>query len=91
MTNDATRAATRRHLNRAKNLFGSWRKLAQAFNAANSTDITSQAMNQWYVNGEITIDRAIQVERTTNGFVLRHELRPDLYAGYIQEVECANG
>jgi len=38
-----------------------------------------QAIYQWKV---VPAKRLIEIEQATNGRVLRHELRPDLYEGY---------
>ena len=85
------RAATRRHINRAKGLYSCWRAFAQAINEFHGEDLTVQAVHRWYLTGDITVDRAIQVEEVTKGFVTRAELRPDLYEGYVRRDECANG
>lgn len=41
--------------------------------------VTYQAIQQWEKAGRVPAERAIQIERATDGEVTRHELRPDLY------------
>lgn len=41
--------------------------------------VTYQAIQQWEKTGRVPAERAIELERATDGEVTRHELRPDLY------------
>ena len=42
--------------------------------------ITGQAVSQWR---RVPVDRAIAIERATNGAVTREELRPDIFCPLI--------
>jgi len=42
--------------------------------------ITPQGLLRWTING-VPAERAVQIERVTQGVVLRQNLRPDLYDG----------
>lgn len=41
--------------------------------------VSYQAVQQWERAGRVPAERALEVERATNGEVTRQQLRPDLY------------
>lgn len=64
----------RSHIERAVEVHGSQVKLAQAVGC-------SQQYISWLLSDakQISIEKAVQFERATNGVVSRHDLRPDFF------------
>ncbi len=60
-------------LQRAITIFGSQSALARELK------IKPQAVQQWVHRRRVPVERAIQIERATNGRVTRYELRPDIF------------
>lgn len=71
-----------RPVRRAIELLGGVRK------AAKTLGVSPTAIYKWLDNG-VTAERAIEIERATNGEVKREELRPDLYRTDACEVANA--
>ena len=46
---------------------------------AKSLCISQPAVHRWRARGKLPADRAIHLERATNGQVTRYELRPDVF------------
>ena len=49
---------------------------------AEQIGVSRQAVEKWEQNG-VPADRALDIERVVGGAVKRHELRPELYEGYV--------
>ena len=63
-------------LKRAIEIAGSTTMLAKQIG------VSRQAVEKWEQNG-VPADRALDIERVVGGAVKRHELRPELYEGYV--------
>lgn len=59
-------------IDRAIDLFDGQAGLAKA------CGVSQPAVHGWQVRQRVTAERAIQIERVTDGRVTRHELRPDI-------------
>lgn len=66
-------------INRAIELSGSQGKLAARLG------ITKAFVSQWARGVKVRAERAVQIEKVTNGLVRREELRPDLYCNHGPE------
>jgi DNA-binding transcriptional regulator YdaS (Cro superfamily) len=64
----------RAHIERAVEAHGSQAKLAQAVGC-------SQQYISWLLSDakQISVEKAVEFERATNGAVSRHDLRPDFF------------
>lgn len=52
--------------------------------------VTQGMVNHWTTGRKrVSAERAIQIERATNGAVCRHELRPDLFESPAPQAEEA--
>jgi DNA-binding transcriptional regulator YdaS (Cro superfamily) len=72
-----------RALKRAAELTGGWTALAEAL-SEDGHRISKQACHNWNYRG-VPAERALQIEKVTRGVVPRHELRPDLFSGYVRQ------
>jgi len=70
-------------LKRAADLSDGWTGLARALTAGGDP-VSKQGVFAWQFRG-IPAERAVQVEQVTRGVVPRHELRPDLFSGYVRQ------
>lgn len=51
---------------------------------ASRLNVTQGLISQWIVGKtRVTAERAIQIEKVTNGIVSRAELRPDLFGKHV--------
>jgi DNA-binding transcriptional regulator YdaS (Cro superfamily) len=46
---------------------------------AKAVGVTQSMVAQWVAGARITAERAVMIERATNGAITRGELRPDLF------------
>lgn len=72
-----------RSLKRAAELSGGWTGLARAL-SHQGDPITKQAVHNWLTRG-VPAERAVQIEQVTREAIPRHELRPDIFEGYVRQ------
>ena len=47
---------------------------------ADKIGCTQGAVSQWLLGAQPSAERAVEIEKKTDGQIQRHELRPDLFA-----------
>lgn len=50
--------------------------------------VSNALISTWHRGAQISVEKAALIEQVTYGAIKRHEIRPDVYAGYVPIKDC---